>query len=81
MKHNSCHNIVFLRRQCKSFIPIWSKKQDIVLSNATKGVNLVPEAVPVWSKKRDISIPVNTGVPFRIYRYFIYIYIYLYIYI
>ena len=26
-------------------------------------------------------IPVNTGVPFRVYRYFIYMYIYIYIYV
>ena len=34
-----------------------------------KGVNLVPEAVPVWLAKQYISVPVNIGVPFRVYRY------------
>ena len=34
-----------------------------------KGVNLVPEVVPIWLAKRYISVPVNTGVPFRVYRY------------
>ena len=38
-----------------------------------KDVNTVPEAVPVWPLVRYIS---DTGVPFRVYRYFIYIYIY-----
>ena len=45
-------------------------------------VNLVSEAVPVWLAKRYISMLVNSGVPFRIYRYFkknIYIYIDTYI--
>ena len=45
-----------------------------------KGVNLVPEAVLVWPAERYISVPVNTGVLFWVYRYFIYL-IYIYIYI
>ena len=45
----------------------------------SKGVNTVTEAVPVCPAVRYIS---DTGVPFRVYRYFIYlIYIYIYIYI
>ena len=38
-----------------------------------KGVNLVPEAVLVWPAERYISVPVNTGVLFWVYRYFIYL--------
>ena len=38
-----------------------------------KGANLVLEAVSVWSVERYISVSVNTGVPFRVNRYFIYI--------
>ena len=47
---------------------------------STKEVNTVLEAVSVWPLVQYIfQIPVNTGVPFRIYRYFIYI-LYIYIY-
>ena len=34
-----------------------------------KVVNTVPEIVPVWPKEWNILIPINTGVPFRDYRY------------
>ena len=43
------------------------------------------ESIPYWRLYRfnqwyDIfRIPVNTGIPFRVYRYFIYIYIYIYV--
>ena len=48
---------------------------------STKEVNTVLEAISVWPLVQYIfQIPVNTGVPFRIYSYFIYIYIYIYIY-
>ena len=47
---------------------------------STKEVNTVLEAISVWPLVQYIfQIPVNTGVPFRIYSYFIYIYIYIYI--
>ena len=42
-------------------------------------------SIPYWrlywfGHRYDIfRIPVNTGVPFRVYRYFIYIYIYMYV--
>ena len=34
----------------------------------TKGVKLVLEVVSVWPVERYISVPVDIGVPFRIYR-------------
>ena len=47
---------------------------------STKEVNTVLEAISVWPLVQYIfQIPVNTGVPFRIYSYFIYIYIYIYL--
>ena len=44
----------------------------------SKGVNLVSEAVSVWLAERHISVSVNTGVPFRVYCYFLNLYIYIY---
>ena len=41
-----------------------------------KVVNTVSVPVPIWSLEWYISVPVNTGVSFRVYRY---IYIYLFI--
>ena len=38
-----------------------------------KGINLVPEIVPISSVEWYVLIPVNTGVPFWIYRYFLYL--------
>ena len=46
----------------------------------SKGVNLVLEAISVWLAERHISVSVNTGVPFRVYCYFLNLYIYIYIY-
>ena len=35
----------------------------------TKVVNTVSIPIPVWLLEWNISIPINTGVSFRIYRY------------
>ena len=40
----------------------------IVESLLSMGVNLVLKAVLVWPVEWYISVPVNTGVPFRVYR-------------
>ena len=44
----------------------------------TKVVYFVSAPVSVWPLEQDISVPVNTGVPFRVYRKYIYIYILIY---
>jgi hypothetical protein len=41
--------------------------------------DIVSGPVSVWPLEWDISVPVNTGVPFRVYCKYIYIYIYIYI--
>ena len=40
----------------------------------TKVVDTVSAPVSVWLLEWDISVPINTSVPFRIYRKYIYIY-------
>ena len=43
----------------------------------TKVVYTVLASVSVWPLEWDILVPVNTSVPFRVYRKYIYIYIYI----
>jgi hypothetical protein len=42
---------------------------------AVKVVYSISAPVSIWPLEWDISVPVNTGVPFRVYRKYIYIYI------
>ena len=54
----------------------------IVTILTSKIVNFVQEAISVWPRERNILVPVDTGIPFRDYRYlYISIHIYIYIYI
>ena len=40
----------------------------IITTMTIKRVNLILEAVSVWPAERYISVPINTGVLFRVYR-------------
>ena len=50
------------------------------IGQIAKEVNIESEVVSIWPPVRYIRVPINTGVPFQVYPYFIYIYIYIYIY-
>jgi hypothetical protein len=48
----------------------------MLVAMISKVVYSISAPVSVWPLEWDISVPVNTGVPFRVYRKYIYIYIY-----
>ena len=64
------HNIMSSTKGQKVSVLYYSIDSNVVYS--------VSAPISVWSLEWNISVPINTSVPFRVYRKYIYIYILIY---